>query len=153
MRRLLATGGFVVAIFAAGIAGYAIAGGFTTESAPGQEVADRVMNAYTTGDAASIAAAYGPSARVVLIYDNEEHVVATNAKELSSAITSGLDYGNTYKLFSPVSTYQAADGDLYVAHIMEVKGPGHPDGDPMIGFFRVHNGKVIRQIGLDAAHY
>jgi hypothetical protein len=142
----------LVAIVMAGIAGYAIAGGFTTESAPGQDVADRVMNAYTTGDSAAIAAAYDPAVKVVLAYDNTEHVVATNTKELADAINGGLAYGNTYRLIGPVSTYEAANGDLYVAHIMEVKGPGHPNGDPVIGFLRVHDGKVIQQIGFDAAH-
>jgi len=143
----------LAAILAAGVACYAIAGGFTTESGTGQEVADRVMNAYATGDTASIAAIYDPAVKAVLIYDNAEHVVATNSMELTGAIKAGLDYGNTFKLIGPVSTYEAANGDLYVVHIMEVTGPGHPNGDPLVGFFRVHNGKVIRQIGLDAAHY
>lgn len=143
----------LAAILLAGIGGYAIAGGFTTGSAPGRDVTDRVMNAYATGDAASIAATYDPAVRVVLIYDNAEHVVARNAKELTGAIKAAIVFGNTYKQIGPVSTYVAKDGDLYIAHIIEVKGSGHPDGVPVVGFFRVHNGKVIRQIGLDAEHY
>lgn len=142
----------LAAIVLAGIAGYAIAGGFTTESTPGQDVANRVMNAYTTGDAAAIAATYDPAVKVILAFDNKEHVVATNAKELADAVNGGLAYGNTYKLIGPVSTYEAASGDLYVAHIMEVKGPDHPNGDPVIGFLRVHHGKVIQQVAFDAVH-
>ena len=148
----LVAGIALVAIVLAGIAGYAIAGGFTTESSPGQGAADRVMKAFATPDAASISAAYDPALKVSLIWDGTEHVIATNAREEAAAIREGLAIGNTYRQIGPVSTYEAPNGDLYVAHIIEVKGPGHPNGDPIIGFYRVHNGKVIQQIGIDAAH-
>ena len=100
-----------------------------------------------------IAATYDPAVKVVLIYDNAEHVIARNTKELTGEITGAITFGNTYRQIGPVSTYEAKDGDLYVAHIVEVKGPGHPDGVPVVGFYRVHNGKVIRQIGLNTEHY
>ena len=64
-----------------------------------------------------------------------------------------IGFGNTYRQVGPVSSYEAADGDLYVASTVEVSGLAHPDGSPLIGFYRVHNGKVIRQIFLDAEHY
>ena len=91
----------------AGMGGYAIAGGFTAESSPGQEVSDRVMDAYATGDAASIAATYDPAVKVVLIYDNTEHVIARNTKELTGEITGAIAFGNTYRQIGPVSTYEA----------------------------------------------
>jgi hypothetical protein len=143
----------LVAIVLAGVVGYAIAGGFTTESSPGQKVADRVLNAYATGDAASIAATYDPAVKVVLIYDGAEHVIASNAKEETGVIKDAIASGVTLKQIGAVSTYEAEDGDLYVAHSIELTSPTHPNGIPVIGFYRVHDGKVIRQIGLDAEHY
>ena len=152
VRAVLAGVIAVVAVLAAGAVGYALAGGFTTESSPGQDVADRVMQAFTTPSAASIAAAYDPAVKVVLFWDGTEHVIATSAKEEADAIKAGLAIGNSYRQIGPVSTYEAANGDLYVAHMIEVKGPGHLNGDPIVGFYRVHDGKVIQQIGIDAAH-
>lgn len=141
------------AILLAGIAGYAIAGGFTSEPSPGQKVADGVVNAYATGDPATIAATYDPAVKVVLIYDNAEHMVARNAKQLTGVIKGSIAFGDTLKQIGPVSTYKANDGDLYVTSLTELTSPSHPDGIPIVGFYRVHNGKVIRQIGLDAEHY
>jgi hypothetical protein len=143
----------LVAVLLAGVAGYAIAGGFASDSSTGQDISDKVMNAYATGDAASIAAIYDPAVKVVLIYEGAEHVIAGNAKEEAGVIKDAIASGVTLKQIGPVSTYEAADGDLYVANITELKSPSHPDGIPVIGFYRVHNGKVIAQIGLDAEHY
>lgn len=143
----------IAAVLLAGIGGYAIAGGFTSESSPGQEVADAVVNAYSTGDAATIAATYDPAVKVVLIYDKAEHVVARSAKELTGVIKDSIAFGATLKQIGPVATYRAKDGDLYVAATSELTSPSHPDGIPIVGFYRVHNGKVIRQVGLDAEHY
>ena len=142
----------LIAILLAGAAGYALAGGFTTESTPGQDAADRVLNAYATGDPAAIAAAYDPAVKVVLIYDGTEHVIARNINEQTGVIKNAIATGDTLKQIGPVSTYEAANGDLYVAHTIELTSPNHPQGIPIIGFYRVHNGKVIRQIGIDAEH-
>jgi hypothetical protein len=42
---------------------------------------------------------------------------------------------------------------MYVASLVEVKGTGHPAGVPLVGFYRVHDGKIIRHIFMDAEHY
>lgn len=143
----------VVAVLLAGAAGYALAPGFTAESSPGQQVSNRVLNAYATGDAASIVATYDPAVKVILIYDGTEHVIASNIEEQTGVIKDAIAIGETLKQIGPVSTYEAANGDLYVAHTLELTSPYHPDGIPLIGFYRVHNGKVIRQIGIDTEHY
>ena len=143
----------LLALFLAGLAGYAIAGGFTSESSRGQEMSDGVMEAWATGDAASIAATYDPAVQVLLVYDGTEDVVAKNAKELTEAINGAIGFGNTYRQIGPVSTYQTEGGDLYVASTVEVTGPGHPEGVPLVGFYRVRNGRIIRHVFLDAEHY
>lgn len=61
--------------------------------------------------------------------------------------------GNTYRQVGSVVEYLAADGDLYVATLVEVVGPGHPDGVPVVGFYRVKDGHVIRHVFMDAEHY
>ncbi len=149
MRRLLAAGSLVVAIVAAGIVGYALAGGFTTESAPGEDVSDRVMNVWATGDAASVRATYDPAVLVTLDAD----VVASSAKEVAEVAGNAIANGNTYKQIGPVAYYKSKEnGDIYVASLVEVTGAGHPVGDPLVGFYRVRNGKVIRHIFIDAEH-
>jgi len=52
-----------------------------------------------------------------------------------------------------VIDYQAFDGDLNVATLLEVVGRRHPGGVPVIGFYRVHDGKVIRHVFMDAEDY
>ena len=143
----------LMAVLLAAVAGYAIAGGFASGSSTGQSIADKVMNAYATGDAAAIAATYDPAVKVLLIYDGAEHVIASSAKEEAGVIKDSIASGVTLKQIGPVSTYEAPNGDLYVAHTIELTSPSHPQGIPIIGFYRVHNGKVTRQIGLDAEHY
>jgi hypothetical protein len=153
MRRPLTVIGFVAAIFAAAVAGYAVAGGFSSEAAPGQQVSDEVMKAWATGDAASIEAIYHPAVKMVLLYDGEDHVVASSRKETTAAATGAIDFGNAYSQIGPVASYVAEDGDTYVATLVEVTGPGHPDGVPLVGFYRLRDGKVIRHIFMDAEHY
>lgn len=144
----------VVLILAAGIAGYAIAGGFATEATQGQDVADSVMEAWATGDAASIAAAYAPAVKVVLVYEGTEDVVASNRKELTDAIKGAIGFGNSFEQIGPVAYYESTeDGDVYIAAMVEVKGLAHRAGDPLVGFYRVRDGKVIRHVFLDAEHY
>lgn len=142
-------------ILVAAIGGYSVAGGFTAESAaPGQDVADRVATAWATGDAASIAAAYDPKVQVVLVYDDTEDVIATNINELTTAIKGAIGFGNTYQQVGPVAYYRSAeDGDVFVASLVEVKGMAHTVGDPLVGFYRVRNGKVTRHVFMDAEHY
>jgi hypothetical protein len=53
----------------------------------------------------------------------------------------------------PVIDYQVPEGDLFVATLVEVVGPGHPSGDPIVGFYRVHDGKVTRHVFTDVEHY
>ena len=161
VRRLgLHLGSWVAAVIAlaaivvAAVVGYAAAGGFTTESAPGQDVADRVATAWATGDAASVAAAYDPAVKVVLVYDDTEDVIATSAKELTGVIKGAIGFGNTSEQIGPVAYYKSAeDGDVYVATMVEVTGLGHAEGDPLVGFYRVRDGKVTKHIFLDAEHY
>lgn len=149
MRRLLIVGGLVVAILGAGIAGYALSGGFTPESAPGQDVSERVMDVWSTGDAASVRATYDPAVLVTLDAD----VVASSAKEVSEVVGNAIAYGNTYRQIGPVAYYKSEeDGDVYVASLVEVRGTGHPAGDPLVGFYRVRDGKVIRHVFIDAEH-
>jgi hypothetical protein len=143
----------LVAVLLAGVAGYAIAGGFSSDSSTGQGVSDRVMDAWATGDTTAIEAAYAPGVQLVLIYDELEEVIASNRSEISAAIRGAIGMGNTYTQIGPVATYVGPDGDLYVSSLVEVKGAGHPDGSPLIGFYRVRDGRVTRQIFLDAEHY
>ena len=117
-------------------------------------MADRVAKAWATGDAASIAAAYDPKVQMVLVYDKREDVIASNIKDLTTAIKGAISFGNTYQQVGPVAYYQSAeDGDVFVASLVEVKGMAHTVGDPLVGFYRVRDGKVTRQIFMDAEHY
>ena len=61
--------------------------------------------------------------------------------------------GNTYRQHGAVIEYKDQEGDLYVGTIVEVKGLGHPTGVPIVGFYRVRGGKVIRHVFMDAEHY
>jgi hypothetical protein len=143
----------VVALVAAGIVGYAVGGGFTSTATPGQPLSDKVMNVWATGDRAAITETYAPATKVALVYDHTQLLVASSREELFGAVGGAIASGNTYKQVGPVATHQAKNGDLYVASIVEVTGPGHPTGDPLVGFYRVRDGRVIRHIFLDAEHY
>lgn len=62
-----------------------------------------------------------------------------------------LDVGMESRAWgSSVSTYPSTDGGMYVASLVEVSGPGHDRGDPIVGFYRVHDGMVIRHIFIYA---
>ena len=130
------------------------AGSGSQEAAPvSQEagsVSEMVMEAWATGEQADIEAIYAVDVRMVL----DDETVAENRDEITSVITGAISIGNTYRQVGPVTEYVAADdGDLYVATLVEVVGAGHPDGDPIVGFFRVRDGKVIRHVFIDAEHY
>lgn len=142
------------ALIVAGVAGYAIAGGFSSESSPGQDVSNKVMAVWTTGDTAAINALYAPAVTFVLEYPGRTPTdVQTNRQQLTDTIKNAIAYGNTYTQVGSVTSYTAAEGDTYIASLVEVKGPGHPSGIPVVGFYRVHNGKIIRHIFMDAEHY
>jgi hypothetical protein len=83
----------------------------------------------------------------------DDETLAENREEITSVITGAISFSNTYQQIGPVTEYVATDGDLYVATLVEVVGGGHPDGDPIVGFYRVKDGKVIRHVFIDAEHY
>lgn len=138
---------------AAGLAGYALAGGFSSESNPGQEVSSKVMSVWASGDRAAINALYAPNVSLNLVYPGSSPTGDTNRKQVTRTIDNAIAFGNTYKQIGPVTSYTAADGDMYVSSLFEVKGPGHPDGVPLVGFYRVHDGKIVQHIFMDAEHY
>jgi len=144
----------IAALLVAGVVGYAIAGGFSSESSSGQDVSSKVMAVWRTGDTAAINALYAPSVKFVLEYPGRSATeVDTNRQQLTDTIRNAIAYGNTYTQVGPVTSYTAADGDTYVASLVEVKGTGHPSGVPVVGFYRVHDRKIIRHIFMDAEHY
>jgi hypothetical protein len=112
-------------------------------------VSEMVMQAWATGEQADINAVYAEDVRMVI----DDETLAENREEITSVITGAINFGNTYQQVGPVTEYIAVDGDLYVATLVEVVGAGHPDGDPIVGFFRVRDGKVIRHVFIDAEHY
>lgn len=131
----------VVAVLAAAVIGFWIGGGFAAE--PGADVAARVIEAWTTADDEMIEEVY--ASEVVMSIDGE--TLAADRDALASTIRSAVDgLGNTYAHVGPVSSYETASGELLVAGIVEVTGPGHPDGDPLVGYYRVRDDQVIRHV-------
>jgi hypothetical protein len=119
------------------------------DAGPGQAISDKVMEVWATGDEAQIEAVYDPEVLMML----DKDVLATNRDEIRSTIAGAMGIGNTYEQIGPVIEYQDEEGDLYVATIVEGKGTFHPTGDPVIGFYRVRGGKVIRHIFMYASDY
>lgn len=117
-----------------------------SDTDPGTDLSDAVMVAWATADPDDIDAIYADDA--VFIVDGEP--LATGIDEITDMIG---DVENTYETIGPVSSYEAADGDLYVSVLVEVVGPAHPLGVPAVGFYRVHEGEVIRHVVMDAQHY
>jgi ketosteroid isomerase-like protein len=113
---------------------------------PGTEVSDAVMTAWATADPDDIKAIYADDALFVL--DGES--VASGVDRFIDMIPT---VANTYRTVGPVTSYEAADGDLYVTALVVATGPPHPNGVPVVGFYRVHDGKVIRHVFMDAEHY
>ena len=144
-----------LAAVVAGLAGYAIAGGFSSsEPNPGQAVSSKVMSVFASGDTAAINALYAPNAQLVGEYPGRPiSELDKNRAQLTATIKHAIAVGNTYTQVGPVTSYTAANGDMYVASIVEVKGSGHLTGDPLVGFYRVHDGKIIRQIFLYGPGY
>lgn len=115
----------------------------------GASISEMVMEAWATGDQADIDTVYAENVRMVL----DDETLAENREEITSVITGAIGIGNTYRQVGPVAEHLAADGDLYVATLVEVVGIGHPEGVPVVGFYRVRDGKVIRHVFMDAEHY
>lgn len=115
----------------------------------GRSIGEMVMEAWATGDQAAIDAIYAEDAQMVL--DGE--TIAENREEMTSTISGAIGIGNTYRQVGSVVEYVASDDDLYVATLVEVVGPGHPTGVPVVGFYRVRDGKVIRHVFIDAEHF
>lgn len=65
------------------------------------------------------------------------------------AIATAIGIGNTYTQVGPV----AEDGDMYIGTLVDVVGGAHPNGDPLVGFYRVRNGEVIRHVFMGAERY
>jgi hypothetical protein len=115
-----------------------------------QTVADMIAQAWTPEyDEAKVEAIYDPEVLMMLDAD----VLARDREQIKSVIEGGLGVGNRYRHISPVVGYEDDDGDLYIAAIVEVGGTYHPSGDPVVGFWRVHDGKVIRHIFMYAPDY
>lgn len=127
----------------------------TAEEAPvlsvdTQTVADRVMQAWEPDyDEAKVEAIYDPEVLMMLDAD----VLARDREQIKSVIRSALGFGNRYRLVGPMVPYERYDGDLYLAALVEVTGQGHPSGDPLVGFYRVRDGKVDRHIFMYAPDY
>jgi hypothetical protein len=112
----------------------------------GAAVADSVMAAWASGDQADIDDIYAED--VVMALDGM--TVAESGEEITSVITTAIGIGNTYRQVGPVAVYVAEDGDMYVSSLVEVVGVAHQVGDPVVGFYRVRDGQVIRHIFMDA---
>jgi ketosteroid isomerase-like protein len=131
----------VVALLAAALVGYWAGGGFDTAD-PGEAVADRVMEAWATGDTEAIEDTYAPD--VVLVLDGS--LIVDDRDAMAQVIDDALALGNTYEQIGPVTSYQGANGDLYVSTLVEVAGPGRSDGEPLVGFYRVRDDVVVRHV-------
>lgn len=120
-----------------------------SNEALGEETAAMLMTAWATGDQADIDAVYAEDVRMVL----DDLTLAENREEITEVITGAIGIGNTYEQVGPVSVYEAEDGDLYIASLVEIVGAGHPVGDPVVGFYRVRHGEVIRHVFMEAESY
>lgn len=118
-------------------------------SASAKSTAALVMKAWASGDSADIEAVYATDVRMILDTDT----LASDREEIAGVITEAIGIGNTYEQVGPVAEYVAADGDTYIATVVKVTGIGHPSGVPVVGFYRVRDGKVIRHVFMDAEHY
>ncbi len=115
----------------------------------GATIGEMVMEAWASGDQADIEAVYDSD--VIMVLDGE--TLAEDRGGITSVITGAISVGNAYEQVGPVAVYEASDGDLYVATLVEVTGAAHPEGVPVAGFYRVRDGKVIRHVFMDAEHY
>ena len=115
----------------------------------GATISALVMKAWETGDQADIDAVYAEDVHMIL----DQETVAENREEISSVISQVMGFGNSYAQVGPVTTYTGIDGDLYIGTLVEVRGAGHPRGAPLVGFYRVEDGQVIRHVFIEAEVY
>lgn len=139
---LLLLGGLSSALLAQGTAGESPA-----PPIDGQTIAEMVNEAVASCgvegcDQAIVEAAYGPDIRLTI----DGQTMAAGLDELMGLLPAAGRMGNSYRLLTPVAEYRARDGDLFVALFVEVTGPGHPSGDPIVILMQVRNGTVIRQV-------
>lgn len=123
--------------------------GCSDDGGTGESIGETVMEAWATGDQAVIDVIYAEDVQMVL--DGE--TIAENREEITSVISVAIGIGNTYRQVGSVVEYLASDGDLYVTTLVEVVGTAHPNGVPVVGFYRVRDGQVIRHVFMDAEHY
>lgn len=118
-------------------------------SASAEATAAMVMKAWASGDAADIEAVYASDVRMIL----DTQTLASDRDEITGVITEAIGIGNTYEQVGPVAEYVASGGDTYIATVVKVTGIAHQTGVPVVGFYRVRDGKVIRHVFMDAEHY
>lgn len=120
------------------------------EDGEARAAADQVMEAWATGDQATVASAYAEGVRMVI----DSETLAENREQMVDHITFVIGWGNTYRRVGPVSEYVTTDGDLYVSFMIEGKaGTEDAEGVPIVGFLRVRDGQVIRHVFMHADDY
>lgn len=142
---LLLTG---VAVVVAALVGYWAGGGFTSD--PGEAVASRVDEAWATAEPEVVEDVY--ASEVVMVLNGE--LIADGRGELLETMETAVNgLGNTYTQIGPTSSYETANDDLLVAGIVEVTGPGHPSGEPLVGFYRVRDDQIVRHVFWQMPQY
>lgn len=163
----------IVALVLGGLGGYAMAGGFESNArehvaetaSPGQQIVDKVLKAWhTTNPAnlkANIDAAFTPDA--IWVQDGE--VAWASRAEFTSMLSSVLRTSKAepggIRQVGPVAEQAGDPGDevdLWVSVLLYVLEPGEEDRSwspqnqgswyPMFGYLAVHDGKVIRSVGM-----
>ena len=89
-----------------------------TGDGDGLAISDQVLEAWATGNQATIGEIFAEDVRAFL----DTRTVAENREQLSTAIKGAVAYGNTYRRVGPVSECVATGGDLYVSYMVEVAG-------------------------------
>jgi hypothetical protein len=149
----MAATGAVILVFASGAGALATDQSDQTDvsaDSPGQIISDKINEAWTREyDEAKVKAIYDPD--VIMMLDTD--VLAANRDEIKSLISGALGVGNTYTQIGSLIEYEDELGDLYLASIVEVAGVGHQKGDPLVGFWRIRDGKVIHHIFMYAPQY
>jgi ABC-type glycerol-3-phosphate transport system substrate-binding protein len=153
MSRVMLAGMVILALL--GGPGGAVVAQQTDEETPAppvdiEAVADMIMQAWAPEyDEAKVEAIYDPE--VLMMLDTD--VLAEDREQIKAVISGALGFGNRYAQVGPVIPYEGDHGDFYLASIVEVTGAGHPTGDPLVGFYRIHDGKVVRHIFLYPPDY
>ena len=95
----------VVSAIVAFVAGAVLAASLVAGDREARAVADRVMEAWSTGDQATIDATYAEDVRMVI--DNV--TLAENREQITDHIAFVIELGNTYRRVGPISEYEGAD--------------------------------------------